>query len=107
MSQLKAAFERAGYRGSTEEWPSDELLDVAIRAMVRHADDTEATQHAIMRACRNDATLLRQLMLPWWRQCTAQLVSAAQREIKRRQREEALDTAIERRAAKVVSLIEE
>jgi hypothetical protein len=107
MSQFKAAFERAGYRGSTEEWPSDDLLDVAIKAMVRHADDTEATQHAIMRACRNDAALLWQLVLPWWRQCTAQLINETQREIKRRDRAEALDTPIERRAAKVVNLIEE
>ena len=56
---LKAAFEKAGYRNSTEEWPSEELIEVAVRAMVRHADDTEATQHAIFRACRNDAALLR------------------------------------------------
>jgi hypothetical protein len=105
MSQLKSAFQKAGYQNSTEEWPSEELLDVAIRAMVRHADDGEATQHAIFRACRTDAALLRQLILPWWRQCTAQLINEARREIARKQREDALDTPMDRRAAKVVSLI--
>jgi hypothetical protein len=107
MTQVKAALEKAGYKNSTEEWPSEDLLDVAIRAMVRHADDGEATQHAIFRACRNDAGLLRQLILPWWRQCTAQLINEARRSIARKQREDALATPMDRRAARVVSLIEE
>lgn len=104
---MKSAFEKAGYKNATEEWPSEELIEVAIKAMVRHADDTEATQHAIFRACRNDAALLRQLILPWWRQCTAQLIAEARRDISRKQRAEALETALERRAAKVVSLMVE
>lgn len=104
---IKAAFEKAGYRDSIEEWPSDELIEVAINAMVRHADDTEATQHAIFRACRNDAALLRQLVLPWWRQCTAQLINEARREIGRKERAGELETAKERRAAKVISLVME
>jgi hypothetical protein len=107
MTGIKAAFEKAGYKNSTEEWPSEDLLDVAVRAMVRHADDGEATQHAIFRACRNDAALLRQLILPWWRQCTAQLINEARRSIARKQREDALETPMDRRAAKVVSLIME
>jgi hypothetical protein len=101
---MKALFEKAGYRSSQEAWPSDELIEVAINAMVRHADDTEATQHAIFRACRNDAALLRQLILPWWRQCTAQLINEARREIGRKKRAGELGTAKERRAAKVISL---
>src|SRR5580765_2209471 len=104
-ASIKAAFEKAGYRDSTEEWPSDELIQVALNAMVRHADDTEATQHAIFRACRNDAALLRQLILPWWRQCTAQLINEARREIGRKERAGALETARERKAAKVISLV--
>lgn len=104
---MRAQLEKAGFKDSTEAWPSDELLDVAIRAMIRHADDIEATQHAIFRACRNDAALLRQLILPWWRQCTAQLVHEARREIGRKERAGALETPQERRAGKVVSLIRE
>jgi len=57
-TSIKAAFEKAGYRDSREEWPSDELIQVALNAMVRHADDMDATQHAIFRACRNDAARL-------------------------------------------------
>jgi hypothetical protein len=104
---IKAAFEKAGYRNSVEEWPSEELIQIAINAMVRHADDTEATQHAIFRACRGDAALLRQLILPWWRQCTAQLINEARREIGRKERAGALETRQERRAAKVISLVRE
>lgn len=107
MSQIKAAFERAGYRDSVEEWPSDDLLQVAVRAMARHADDTDATQHAIMRACRNDPALLRQLLAPWWRQATASLISETRRHLRQGERESTLETPVERRAAKVVSLIEE
>jgi hypothetical protein len=106
-TSMKALFEKAGYRDSTEAWPSDELIEAAINAMVRHADDTEATQHAIFRACRNDAALLRQLILPWWRQCTAQLIAEARREIGRKERSGTLETAQERRAAKVISLVHE
>jgi hypothetical protein len=104
---LKSVFEKAGYRDSTEAWPSDDLIEVAIRAMVRHADDMEATQHAIFRACRNDAALLRSLILPWWRQCTAQLINEARSEIRRKERAGALETHQERRAAKVISLVME
>lgn len=107
MSQMKAAFERAGFRDSREEWPSEDLIQVAVRAMARHADDTDATQHAIMRACRNDPALLRQLVLPWWRQCTAQLISETRRLLLRRERQEELETPIERKAAKVVHLVQE
>lgn len=105
MSQMKAAFTKAGYRDSLEDWPSEELLQVAIKAMARHADDTDACQHSIMRACRNDAALLRSLVLPWWRQATASVITEARRQIMQRQRHEALATAVERKAAKVVSLI--
>jgi hypothetical protein len=104
---MKAAFEKAGYRDSREEWPSEDLLQVAVRAMLRHADDTDACQHSIMRACGNDPALLRQLLLPWWRQATASLISEARRELRHRERTSALETAQERRAAKVVNLIEE
>lgn len=106
MSQMKAAFTKAGYRYSMEEWPSEDLLQVAVRAMAKHADDMDATQHAIMRACRSDATLLRQLLLPWWRQATASIITEARRQIQQRQRHEALKTAVERKAANVVALIE-
>jgi hypothetical protein len=51
--------------------------------------------------------LLRQLVLPWWRQCAAQLINEARRSIAREQREDALATSMDRRAAKVVSLIAE
>ncbi len=88
-----------------EEWPSEDLLQVAINAMVRQADDGEATQRSIMRTCRNDAALLRQLILPWWRQCTAALIAEARRNIVAKERASALETSKERRAAKVVSLI--
>lgn len=107
MSQIKAAFEKAGYRDSREEWPSEDLIQVGIRAMARHADDYDAAQHAIMRACRNDPELLRQLLAPWWRQATASLISEVRRELRRRERAETLDTAVERKAAKVVQLVEQ
>lgn len=107
MSQLEAAFRRAGYRDSREEWPSEELIQVGIRCMARHADDTQAAQYAILRACRDDPALLRQLILPWWRQCTASLISEVRRELHKRERENTLETTQERRAAKVVRLIEE
>lgn len=105
MSTSKAQFGKAGYRDSIESWPSEELCQVAINAMVRHADDTEATQHAIFRACRNDAALLRQLILPWWQQCTAQLINEVRRDITHKERAGTLETARERRAAKVISLV--
>lgn len=101
---MRAAFEKAGYRDSREEWPSDELLQIAVNCMVRHANDTEATQHAIFRACRNDVELLRQLILPWWRQATASIISEARRTIERRERAGTLETAKERKAAKVISI---
>jgi hypothetical protein len=104
---MRSQLEKAGYRNSTEAWPSDELIEVAVRAMVRHADDTEAAQYAIMRACRNDAALLRQLILPWWRQATASLISATRSDLRQKTRAGALETAQERRAAKVISLVEE
>lgn len=107
MSQIKAAFEKAGYRDSTEEWPSEDLIQVGVRAMANHADNYEAAQHAIMRACRNDPALLRQLLLPWWRQATASLISEVRREVRRRERESTLETATERKAAKVIHLVEE
>lgn len=94
-------------RDSREEWPSEDLIQVAIRCMARHADDTDACQHAIMRACRNDPVLLRQLMLPWWRQCTASLISETRSQLRRRERQDELQTPIERKAAKVVNLIQE
>lgn len=104
---MKSAFTKAGYADSMEMWPSEELVEVAIKAMVNHANDTDATQHAIMRACRNDPALLRQLIIPWWRQCTAQLINEARRQIERKQRAETLETPLERRAGKVVSLMQE
>ena len=104
---MKAAFEKAGVREPILDWPSEELVDVAVKAMVNHANDTEAAQHAIMRACRNDPALLRQLIIPWWRQCTAQLLNEARRQISRKQRHEELATPMERRAGKVVSLMDE
>lgn len=107
MSQMRAAFEKAGYPNATESWPSDDLLQVAIRSMAKHADDTEACQHAIFRACRNDPALLRQLILPWWRQATGSLISETRRHLRRGEREDTLETSVERRAAKVVNLIEE
>lgn len=75
--------------------------------MVRHADDMDATQHAIFRACRNDAALLQSLILPWWRQCTASLINEARRELRRKERAGELETAVERKAARVVSLNDE
>lgn len=107
MSTMKAAFERAGYKDSREEWPSEELIQVGVRAMANHADNTDAAQHAIMRICRNDAALLRQLLLPWWRQATASLISEVRRELRSREREQTLETATERKAAKVVHLVEQ
>jgi hypothetical protein len=104
---MKAAFEKAGYAGSTEEWPSEDLIQTAIRAMARHADDTEACQHAIFRACRNDPELLRQLILPWWRQATSSIISEVRRELRHRERTATLETPVERRAAKVVNLVHE
>lgn len=104
-TSIKSAFEKAGYKDSREEWPSDELIQVALNAMVRHADNMDATQHAIFRACRNDAALLRQLILPWWRQATASLITAARSNIRQKQRAGALETARERKAAKVISLV--
>jgi hypothetical protein len=106
-TSIKTAFTKAGYADSRETWPSEELLAVGVRAMVNHANDTEAAQHAIMRACSNDPALLRQLIIPLWRQCTAQLINEARRQIERKQRTEALETPLERRAGKVVSLMAE
>jgi len=98
-----ALFEKADSRGR-EEWPSDDLLQIAITAMARHGNDTEAVQRSIFRACRNDATLLRQLLLPWWRQATASILAEARRNISWRERSGELETAQERRAAKVIAL---
>lgn len=99
---MKAAFDKAGYPGR-EEWPTDELLQVAINAMIRHADDTDACQNAIMRACRNDTALLRSLLAPWWRQATSSLIQEARRELRRRARDGEAN-AREKRAAKVLDL---
>ncbi len=101
---IKSAFEKAGYKDSREEWPSDDLLQIAVKAMVRHADNMDATQHAIFRACRTDAALLRQLILPWWRQATASLITAARQDISRRERDGSLQTSLERKASAVISL---
>lgn len=90
-----------------KEWPTEDLLQVAVRMMARHADDTEACQQAIFRACRNDPALLRSLIAPWWRQATASLISQARSELRRREREDTLETAAERKAAKVVHLVEQ
>lgn len=90
-----------------KEWPTEDLLQVAVRVMARHADDTEACQQAIFRACRNDPALLRSLITPWWRQATASLISQARSELRRREREDTLETAAERKAAKVVHLVEQ
>jgi hypothetical protein len=106
-TSMMAAFEKAGVREPILDWPSEELIEVAVKAMVNHANDTEAAQHAIMRACRNDPALLRNLILPWWRQCTAQLLHEARRQIARKQRHAELATPLERRAGKVVSLMDE
>lgn len=106
-SQMRAAFEKAGYPNATEQWPSEDLIQVAIRAMARHADDTEACQHAIFRACRNDPALLRQLVLPWWQQATASLINETRRHLRQAERESTLETPVERRAAKVIRLVEE
>lgn len=104
---MKATFEKAGVREPILDWPSEELIEVAVKAMVTHANDTDAAQHAIMRACRNDPALLRNLILPWWRQCTARLLNEARSQIARKQRHEELETPLERRAGKVVLLMDE
>lgn len=105
-TNMKAAFERAGYHGAREQWPSDDLLQVAINAMVNHANDTDATQHAIFRACRNDTALLRQLLLPWWRQATSSLIHEARRALRDRAQAGELN-ARQRRAHKVITLADE
>lgn len=87
------------------DWPSDALMQTAVRAIARHGDNTKATQEAIFRACRNDAALLRALMTPWWQQATASIITEARRQLERRLQRDELETPTERRAANVVSLI--
>ena len=63
-----------------------------------------------MRSCGPVATIrhyLCQLLAPWWRQATASLITEVRRELRRRERESTLETATERKAAKVVHLVEQ
>lgn len=107
MTALADALHKAGLTGSLEHWPSEALRQVALNAMVRHADDMEATQYAIFRACRNDPALLRDLLLPWWRQATAMLINDARRNLRSAERKGNISTRKEKQALRVISAYEE
>lgn len=102
VTTRRAAFEKGGYPNGREYWPSDELLEIAINAIAKCGNDTDACQHAIFRACRNDPALLRSLIAPWWRQATASIITEARDEVEARERRGELLTARERRAAIVI-----
>ncbi len=56
MTALKLAFDRAGIKSA-----EDRLRDIAIKAMVAHADSTEDTTEAIWREVQKDRLLLIEL----------------------------------------------
>ena len=60
MAQLKEALAEAGYQDA-EDWPSKALREIAEKAMIAHANDTDAAQRAIFDACCPRNSLARAL----------------------------------------------
>jgi len=78
MTQIAEALAQAGYQDA-EAWPSKALREIAEKAMIAHANDTEAAQREIFDACCQRNSLARALFAPWYREATAALIAEVRR----------------------------
>ena len=61
---MKEAFKKAGWHDPRNDWPSKEFLALAAGIMVKYAKNSSAAALALLRACGDDAALLKQLVEP-------------------------------------------
>lgn len=100
MSALKEAFQKAGVKSPTEA-----LSDIALKAMVAHADDTDATIEAIWRDVQKDRSLLIALFALDYQRSISGLLYRVRSDIGYKQSTNSLNRPIERKGAKVVSIL--
>lgn len=98
MSAMKEAFRRAGHTSSDER-----LSEVALKAMVKHATDTEACIEAIWQTIRKDAALMATLFNAERRRAIGGLLNRVRNDIAYRQSNDELKTPTEKRAGLVVT----
>lgn len=93
------AFARVGVKPAEER-----LIEIAIKAMVAHADNTAATCDAIWAEVQKDKALVAALFVHGWRREVSNLLHRAQQVISGKATAGALRRPIERRAAEVIQL---
>ncbi len=105
MTQIADALARAGYQDA-EEWPSKALRVVVEKAMIDHANDSDAVKLAIFEACCPRNSLARALFAPWYREATGAVVAEIKRLMKAFEHADNLSNQ-QRRLSKIVALEEE
>jgi hypothetical protein len=97
---FSAAFHKAGIKS-----PNDRLKEIALKAMVEHADSPFAVGNAIWAEVQKHRDLMVALFQNGWRREVTILVNRVRSDIAYAERENALSRPIERRAAQVVAMM--
>lgn len=97
---LSAAFHRAGIKT-----PEDRLREIALKAMVEHADNVFATSDTIWAEVQKSRELMVALFQHGWRREVSALMHRVRTDIAYAERQQSLRRPIERKAAEVVALI--
>jgi hypothetical protein len=97
---MSAAFHKAGIKT-----PNDRLKEIALKAMVEHADSVFATGDAIWSEVQKNRDLLVALFQHAWRREVSALMQRVRSDIIFAERQNALKRPIERQAAQIVALI--
>jgi hypothetical protein len=97
---FSAAFHKAGIKS-----PNDRLKEIALKAMVEHADRPFAVGNAIWSEVQKHRDLMVALFQNGWRREVTVLVNRVRSDIAYAARENALRRPIERRAAQVVAMM--
>jgi hypothetical protein len=100
LTAIKEAFRRAGV-----ENPEDRLIDIAVDAMVRHADSTEDAVDAVWRKVSRDLTLMVPLFEREKDRVIGALFHRARNIIAYKNSKGELTRKVERRAAELVTAI--
>lgn len=98
MSQFKEAFQKAGYKSVEER-----AQEIAIRAMVKHADNAQDCVEAIWAEVSKDLELMTGLFVSERTNVFRALLNRTRQELSRRQDAGLLQRPVERRAAIVVN----
>lgn len=97
---LGAAFAKAGVKSAETR-----LQEIAIKAMVEHADNTFATSEAMWAEIQKHRDLMIELFQYDWRRAVGALLHRTQRQIETREDRGELRRPIERKAAVVLQMI--